>query len=328
LTVRDPKRKSDFIAQIDSGLDRALNESTLHGIRVQTMFQLMVASFGKVRLIKQEDAGECYYCSDEPIRVPDFKVVQADGKTVLIETKNHFTTTPLNPFRIRGRDLDALARYSAFLQAPLKLAIYWARWNTWTLNDPETLKPDPGGRSAQISFVDALIKSEMASLGDVTIGTKHPLMLRLVAATDKPRSITPEGEVAINLASFQILCAGELVEDELEQNVALYLMMYGKWQDSDPGAELDLDGVPTAILHRFEPEEIHPGQGFEMIGSLSSMFSAFYNSVTLEQSRVANLAHYDDPGAFAPVIPPDYKGKALPLWRFIQQPNSEQQPEP
>ena len=73
LTIDNPQRKSSFLAHLDSGLDQALkSESTLHGIRVQTMFQLMVSSFDKVRMIKQEDAGECYYSSDGRIQVPDF----------------------------------------------------------------------------------------------------------------------------------------------------------------------------------------------------------------------------------------------------------------
>jgi hypothetical protein len=296
LTLDDPNRKTAFLARLDSGLNRALNsESTLHGIRVQTMFQSMVASFGKVRLIKQDDAGECYYCSDELVQVPDFRVVQGDGKPLLIETKNHYKLVAA--FSLRETDLDALIRYSALLQTPLKLAIYWARWNTWTLNDPSVLKRD--GRRARIEFTEALPTSYMADLGDVMIGTKFPLMLRLPAAIDKPRSINAQGEVQIHLAGWEFYCAGERLEDELEKLLAFYLMLYGKWQDGGPGAELDSDRVPTAVLYMFEPEETHAGQGFEMIGSLSSMFSTFYNSVTLEESRVANLAHYDDPSKLA-----------------------------
>ena len=159
--------------------------------------------------------------------------------------------------------------------------------------------------------MEAMIKSEMADLGDVTIGTKYPLMLRLAAATDKPRSISTAGVVEIHVTNLQLYCADKLVEDESERNIAFYLMMYGKWQSGGPGAELDPDKIPTAILYKFEPEEITPGQGFEIIGSLSSLFSNFYNSVTLEQSRVANLVHYDDPRRLAPIIPLDYKGKSL-----------------
>ena len=319
IDVRDPKRRSSFLSQIDSGLGRALaSESTLHGIRTQTMFQLMIASFGAVRLIKQEDSGECYYTSDEPIQLPDYKVVLEDGQCILVETKNHYKTDPLAGFRMREADLNALARCSNLLQSSLKIAIYWAPWNTWTLNDPAAFSRD--GKYSRLDFVEAVTSSEMACLGDFSVGTKCPLTLRLSIATDKPRSIDSAGCVTGHLSALEFYCAGQLIEEELEKQIALYLMMYGKWKDNGPGAEVDSDHLPTAILYQFEPQETHPGQGFEIIGSLSSMFSTFYNSVTLEQSRVRNLVRYDNPGAFGSSIPRGFKGKSLPLWRFIQQP--------
>src|ERR1700738_4613951 len=72
----DPANRQSFLAQVDSGLTRALDsEATLHGIRVQSMFQAMVANLDHVRLLKEEDAGNCYYQSDDEIRVPDFRVI-------------------------------------------------------------------------------------------------------------------------------------------------------------------------------------------------------------------------------------------------------------
>jgi len=264
LAIRDQSRKTSFLAQIDAGLDRALkSESTLHGIRVQTMFQLMVANFDKVRLIKQEDAGECYYGSDERLQVPDFKVVTAHGQLLLIETKNHYRTDPLTPFSMREADLHALSGYSSLLHIPLKFAVYWANWNTWTLNDPSVLKCD--GQRARMDFGEAISASEMADLGDFMIGTKYPLVLRIPAATDKPRSISPEGEVQISTAGLEFYCAGERLEDDLEKSIAFYLMMCGKWEMSSPGAGLDEDGRPTGILYTFDPSEIHSGQGFEIM---------------------------------------------------------------
>lgn len=319
LAITDPSRKEAFHEWVDAGLARALqSESTLHGIRVQTMFQSMVAGFDKVVLIKQDDAGECYYNCDEEIRPPDFRVVQSDGTSLLVETKNHYKTDPATPFSIRKADLGALSRYSSLFHTPLKLAIYWARWNTWTLNDPNVFKW--GGDRGTVDLMEALSTSEMSRLGDVMVGTEYPLVLRIRAVEDRPRSISPEGKVEFHMGGFEIYSGDHLVDDELERAIAFYLISYGKWQDDGPGAELDPDGLPTAILYRFKPEETHPGQGFEIIGSLSSLFSAFYNSVTLEQSRVSNLIHYDDPSRLAPIIPPNYKGKALRLWQFVQEP--------
>jgi hypothetical protein len=85
-----------FLSQVDSGLARALNsEATLHGIRVQSMFRGMIANFDCLRLLKEEDSGECYYRSDDEILVPDFRVVTEKGESLLIETKNHFSKDPM-----------------------------------------------------------------------------------------------------------------------------------------------------------------------------------------------------------------------------------------
>jgi hypothetical protein len=310
--------------RVNSGLDQALkSESTLHGIRVQSMFQAMVASFDKARMVKQEDSGECYHNCVEPVQIPDFRVVLEDGRPLLVETKNYFrtATSALVPFEIRNRDMGALTQYAMLMTVPLRFAIYWAHWNTWTLNDPQHFTR--GQNSTQIEFADAVKTSEMADLGDVSIGTEYPLTLRLKAASDESRTISTEGQFHFSIGGVEVYCAGRLLEDPLERNIAFYLMMYGKWQGGEPRAELDESQAPTAVLYIAEPEDIHEGQGFEIIGSLSSMFSSFYNSMTLEETRVSNLPHYDDPARLAPIIPRDYKGKNLPLWRFIQQPNYE-----
>ena len=94
-TIYNPENKQSFLSQVDAGLTLALDsEATLHGIRVQSMFRGMVANLESVRLLKEEDVGECYYQSDDEILVPDFRVVTDKGEALLIETKNHFSKDP------------------------------------------------------------------------------------------------------------------------------------------------------------------------------------------------------------------------------------------
>lgn len=58
----DPANRQSFLSQVDSGLTRALDsEATLHGIRVQSMFKGLVANLDCVRLLKEDDTGDCYY---------------------------------------------------------------------------------------------------------------------------------------------------------------------------------------------------------------------------------------------------------------------------
>ena len=114
-----------------------------------------------------------------------------------------------------------------------------------------------------------------------------------------------------------------MLADKTEQNIAFYLMMYGKWNYDGGHVELDEGGLPLAAVHQVSPEEITPNQGFEIIGFLSSLYSQVYNSLTLEEGRVSRL-NVKEPTSLAPVIPRDLEKKQLPLWRFILQPNYEQ----
>ena len=204
-TIYDPANRQSFLSQVDSGLSRALqSEATLHGIRVQSMFEGMAASLGSVQLLKAEDVGNCYH-QGEDIRIPDFRVLTTKAESMLIETKNHYSNDPMRPFRIRSSDLRALARYTAMLGARLRLAIYWARWNHWTLNDPGRFNQN--GTYAELNVMQAMKQSEMATLGDFSIGTRYPLAARFLAATDRPRSVSAAGIASFRLRGAEIRCA-------------------------------------------------------------------------------------------------------------------------
>jgi hypothetical protein len=321
-TLYDPQNQQSFLTQVDSGLAKALSsESTLHGIRAQAMFEGMVANLGSAKLIKQEDAGECYYDGDD-ISLPDFRVVTKSNETMLIETKSHFHSDPFKRYRIRQDDLERLKRYAAVSATPLRLAVYWARLNVWTLNKPGSFSQD--GKYAELDFKKAMSLSEMATLGDFTVGTKFPLTLRLWADMKKARSKDDDGRVLMHVGSVEVSCGGEPIVDRVERNIVLYLMMYGKWEYDGGRVELDEDGLPVAMVHSSSPDEpLNVGEEFEMIGSLSSLYSSLYNSLTLKDGVVERL-RVKDPASIAPVIPLKFEKKSLPLWRFVLQPNAEE----
>jgi hypothetical protein len=54
---------------------------------------------------------------------------------LLVEVKNFHQKKPYDPYRMRGADLDALQRYADMVGGALMIAIYWTRWNIWTLTD-------------------------------------------------------------------------------------------------------------------------------------------------------------------------------------------------
>jgi hypothetical protein len=278
------------------------------------MFESMVASLGAVQILKVEDSGEIYV-SDETLKVPDFRLVLADGSQMLVEVKNFYQAKdPRQIFDLGADYLEGLARYSKAMSCNLLLAIYWAKWNIWTLVRPEEFKNQGGKRV--LDMLEAMKANHMAILGDYSIGTRFPLSLVLHADRTKPRAIGPDGTAAFTIGRVEPYSAGHLIADTLERRIAACLMFYGKWEyEVEPrivGNEIE------AVEHRWIPEEDH-NQGFEIVGSISEMFCTFYKFATQEEGQLGRLRLDITPGSWGTLIPNDYKGGALPLWRFKQE---------
>jgi hypothetical protein len=75
-----------------------------------------------------------------------------------------------------------------------------------------------------------------------------------------------------------------------------------------------------AMEHRCFPHEDH-GWGFAIVDSMSELFCNFYKFATQEEEQVRNLRIDVSPGSLGKLIPNDYVGRDLPLWRFKLQPS-------
>jgi hypothetical protein len=89
---------------------------------------------------------------------------------------------------------------------------------------------------------------------------------------------------------------------------------------TQPPLDLRLIMDPDAIAFRWEPQEDHD-QGFETTGSLSRMFARYFAEQSLRGSDVVRLQAPMQPDWFAPLLRWDESPRALPLWRFVEQPN-------
>jgi hypothetical protein len=97
-------------------------------------------------------------------------------------------------------------------------------------------------------------------------------------------------------------------------------MLYGEWPTGEPRAKIE-HNILLAIEYIAAPEEPEPSQPFQIIGTMSGMISRRYNDLTAPQGAIDKLTPSTEPGSLGIAIPPDYKGKHLPLWRFTQQPS-------
>ena len=69
------------------------------------------------------------------------------------------------------------------------------------------------------------------------------------------------------------------------------------------------------------PLEWDKNQRFAMLGFLSEMISAQYNLLTSPEGQVRTLSPNQQPDQLRVLIPNNYKGRVLKLWRFTLQPN-------
>ena len=206
--------------------------------------------------------------------------------------------------------------YASAVEAKLMVAIYWSRCNKWTLISPDNL--ECSDTLCSIGMPNALIRNRMSLLGDVHIGTRVPLTPRLVANRKKTRRVSEDGRVQFTIGDVEVLCAGRRIEQKAEQAIGLYLMQWGDWPMEAPVLCVK-DGELYGVDYVAEPEETTPGQGFEMVGSLSGMISKQFYELTVEAGQIARLAPRTEPGSLGIEIPVDYRGADLPLWIIVQQ---------
>lgn len=321
ISLRDPTAKAAFGAHVGEAVDKALADpALLHGQRAEAMFEALLVSLGEYRLLKAEDGGRIFPADE--FRVPDFRVVLKDGAHWLVEVKNVYVYEP-DPMGQRRKLMTreyrkALEAFAAATGAELKLAVFWARWEFWTLVSPSRLVQDDGDLT--LDMFTAMKVNEFGRLGDRSIGTRPPLRLRLTTDPERTSPIGPDGTVRMTIAGAQLFCGDSEITDETEQEIAWIFMQHGEWEGSNEA--IIEDGRLHAIEFRWEPRE-HQNVGFEFIGSLSRMFARYFAEHTLEDSAVVQLRAPMRPNWFAPIISTDHKSQALPLWVFVLQPNYE-----
>lgn len=323
INLNDASIRPAFGLHVEKAIDLALKDPILlQGQRAEAMFEALVISLGQIQLIKPEDGGRIF--SPEKMQPPDFRVVLKDGRNWLIEVKNVYEQ---NAFRQRRRILNrdyrkSLNRYVSAAGGTLKLAIFWARWSIWTLVDPEKLAPDGGNLS--LDMMEAIKVSELASLGDESIGIRAPLLLRLMMNPERTSSIASDGTVHVAIGNAQIFSAGFELSNQSDQQIAWAVMQYGDWETGEPRAVVEGDRLVALEFDCTPPEQ--SGQGFESVGFLSRLFARYYASQTVREGVVVRIMAPAKPEWLQTLRRTDGDGR-MPIWRFILEPHYESQPE-
>ena len=320
ISLRDPKLADLFTTYVrDAISDVQSDQILLHGQRTQAMFEALLLSLGDFTLLKNEDMGQVY--PEAQFKIPDFRVVLSDGTQWLVEVKNVYINDPLKQKRklLSSSYRKKLEAYASATGGQLKLAIYWARWSIWTLVSPERLIDKSG--SLILDMQTAMRVNELGRLGDMVIGTRPPIKLLLTADPKKSSRVASDGTVEFVIARSQLYCGDDEITDSNELQIAWLFIWYGEWEIADTRPLLEENRLKEIEFVCQPKERTNRYAEFEIIGTLSQMFTRYYAEQTLDNHEVTHLQARPQPKWFAPLAKPDYEGKALPLWRINQKPN-------
>jgi len=291
----------------------------LVGRRAEKMFEYVVASLGHAELIHQEDsAGSLFSGAD--VQAPDYFVALKSGERYLVEVKHARTETFDKPVNFGRKYLASLKRYAHLRGYTLAIAVYWKSLRRWTINKVEDFETQNG--TINLRFMDAMQRSLAGSFGDRMIGVVPPLVCRVHAKRDAPRSIDANGQAVVTIGALSFFSEGREIVDELEKQVAFYLLFRSSWVEKEPVAKMDGDKIDYIELS-IEPRERTEGQEFEIIGTTADMVTKQFEWLTTANDAIVRLTPQLTPEQMAPAFDDSYRGKVLRMWLFNLQPNYE-----
>ncbi len=171
-----------------------------------------------------------------------------------------------------------------------------------------------------LTLEDALKANEMATLGDLMLGTVPPLVLRLLATAGEPCFPDRNGEINLRIGGVEFYGGGGQVDDKTERQLMLYLMTSGGWNEVTDVPSL-ADGRVISVDISLAPEQWDRASGFAIVGFLSSMISDRYRWLTAPTGIVKRLSPLCEPSSLGILLPANYAPKELRLWRFKMQPS-------
>jgi hypothetical protein len=310
---------AEIAAQIASMFETARTPIRLHGTRVEEMFTYAIAAVGSVKAIKREETDDLVVAVPEPLVVPDFRVVLADGTDILVEVKNFHDKDAWAAPRITHDYLRGLISYGELFARRVFLAVYWSAWRRWTLHNAADLLAllERGGLT--FSLAEAYRVSEMRLLGDALLGTRYPLLLRFGVTSELKERRGSESEYVLRIDSVEMTVAGKPVRNKRDQRIAFGLMMHGGWEETE---HLEMDGDRIlAIGYSYSPHEEQPDVGFAPVAALSSLASSEFNDLTADSEDVDRLRPQHLPSPPYPRVGEGYHGVDLPLWIMVIQPD-------
>ncbi|MEA4898473.1 MAG: hypothetical protein VB115_09530 [Christensenellaceae bacterium] len=320
LKLKDEESIRAFLESINLSLHQNSTPTMLYGRHAESMFGYVVASLGECFVVKKEDDGNVFLDIGEA-KIPDYRLVMKNKQVMMVEVKNCHQRNYRDIFRLRISYINQLKRYCDANDAALKIAIYWTKMDIWTLLDPSDFVRV--GPNIQITLFDAIKNNEMCTLGDVAIGAIPPLRLIIYPDKSLDRSVGKDGEVAIRISDVKVFCNEDEIVDEFERRIAVMLIMFGNWEEVNEAKMRDNQLEYFELIYKPEvaiDDQDEYDQNFDIIGFMSSIISRQYKMLTAPHGLIEKIAPPNSVGMLGFIVPEDYHGKQLPLWRLHIQP--------
>jgi hypothetical protein len=317
--LNDPVAQEDFVSRVRTSIEESKKSNiAIFGKRTESLFAYVVGALDKVNLLKQEDSGDLFYTGSE-ILAPDYRLTFDDNEQLLVEVKNCHHKDPSNKYSIEKNYYLKLKKYADLNRLELRFAVYFSSWNLWTLLSIESFEENKS--SYTIDLARAMACSEMAKLGDCMVGTTPDLELHLLANPEEASEVDESGQTLFTIRDIKIYCARNEITNDEEKKIAFHLIQFGTWLEKYTEAIVSNNKF-LGMKFVYSPES-QEEPNFAIIGHLSTMVTNGFRNHTVKNGDVVSLKLGLDPSVFKVLIPKDYKGQNLPLWRFVIQSNPE-----
>jgi hypothetical protein len=326
--VSDPARVEATIAHFEAGLRDSLETpSRMRGWVSDQLFGLVAADLGGCKLVKQEDAGVLFY--EDEVKLPDWRLTLLSDKNILVEVKAEDDNFP-QVSKLRLAEAARLKSYAKLNHCPLYIAVHWVAISVWTLVPIDDYVRV--GNHLEIDIATALKRNHMCSLlNDRMLGLKPPLEFCLtmqeIPDEDGANEAQREPEVdatrklSLVTTGVRMLAGGEEMVDKNETALVWFLLQHARWPCEEKMEDAG-DGV-WEMVFTMAPDQSHAGQGFDIIGALSELYTRmFFSSTTSLQDETTKLSIDVEPGTLPRLVPTDLKSDRLPLWHFHIDPSA------
>ncbi|WP_449371778.1 hypothetical protein [Arthrobacter psychrolactophilus] len=314
-SVADPARIDAVLAEIRKLLETSLaSESTVRGWRAQALFASLVAALDGCDLMTLVDTGEIYF--DGPsVKAPDYFLHLRSGRRLLVDVKavRLRDENPLEmPIKFGASEVNRMQRFGEQFGAEVFIAFYFPEMLIWALVPLTDLCEGPGG-GFRTTVRESVIHNQIGLLGDLHVGTVSPLECIIIPDPTKKNEIDESGQAHFTVGSIEFRAGGNQLTSKAEKQLAYFLMLHGSWIGEQ--TPIHDDGKIAELRIVAQPVE-NSGQGFDIVGSLSSMYSKLFESSTSDHLGVTSLDISVKPGMLVSLVPHDYDSSTLPIWRF------------